>query len=85
MDDYKDLLLKALSLKLNNYEETPDENNNIFNLNPRHYLNQNKENENEINNENNNNKEMLRSRNFQKLACGGLGLEWPRNFSRGDH
>ena len=45
---YKDLLLKALSMKLNYYEEeaTNDDNNKIFNLNPRNALNQKNENRN---------------------------------------
>ena len=48
MNEYKDLLLKALSMKLNYYEEeaTNDDNNKIFNLNPRNALNQKNENRN---------------------------------------
>ena len=40
MNEYKDLLLNALSLKLNSYEETPNNEKSIFNLNPRRYQNQ---------------------------------------------
>jgi len=51
MNEYKDLLLKALSMKLNYYEEevTNDDNNKIFNTNPRNALNHKNENRNHKN------------------------------------
>ena len=51
MNEYKDLLLKALSMKLNYYEEeaSNDDNNKIFNTNPRNALNQKNENRNNKN------------------------------------
>ncbi len=57
MNEYKDLLLNAMSLKLNSYEETQNNEKSIFNLNPRHYQNQeNKEKDNNnINNDINRN------------------------------
>ena len=47
MNEYKDLLLKALSMKLNYYEEeSTNDDNKIFNLNPRNALIQKNENRN---------------------------------------
>ena len=59
MDEYKDLLLKALSLKLNSYEGTQDIEDNLFNMNPRTCLQNkveeiNNVNENDFNNQNEN-------------------------------
>ena len=56
MDEYKDLLLNALSMKLNNYEETQNADNKIFNHNPRLYSQK-------PNNENNNNNNLYYSHN----------------------
>ncbi len=70
MNDYKDLLLSALSLKLNSYEESINNNidKNIFNLNPRKV--QRQENYNINNNMNNdinrNNNNLYYSQNIYR-------------------
>ena len=55
MNDFKDILLQALSLKLNSYEETQniDNNNSIFNSKPRLCFKKIANNDNNINNNNN--------------------------------
>ena len=68
MDEYKDLLLKALSMKLNSYEETPTSDDNLFNMNPRiclqNQVNENiNVNENDFNNPNQNDNNYYYTRN----------------------
>lgn len=55
MNDFKDILLQTLSLKLNSYEETQniDNNNSIFNSKPRLCFKKIANNDNNINNNNN--------------------------------
>ena len=86
MNEYKDLLLKALSMKLNYYEEeaTNDDNNKIFNLNPRNALNQKNENNNTkfYNSQNYFNRELMNNNLIYKSNLNNISNY---NFNNNDY